>query len=94
MLGMPKEAMPLYDASNKWQRKAQKVMDFILETGNFGHNRDMSFRNEVSAVKRKTQTFWFITSDSLRQFFIFPKNTVKVWFVTMGIGIRSLFRKG
>ena len=92
-LGMPAEAMAFYDASNKWQKKAQKVLNLVLETGNFGHNRDMSFRNEGSAIKRKTQTFRLITSDSFRQFFIFPIDTVKVWFIMMGMGVRALFKK-
>jgi len=92
-LGMPAEAMAFYDASNKWQKKAQKVLNLVLETGNFGHNRDMSFRNEDSAIKRKTQTFRLITSDSFRQFFIFPIDTVKVWFIMMGMGVRALFNK-
>ena len=29
-LGMPVEAMPLYDASNRWKRKAQRIEEFIM----------------------------------------------------------------
>lgn len=39
-LGMPVEAIPYYSDSRKWSRKARKIMTFIFETGNFGHNRD------------------------------------------------------
>lgn len=92
-LGMPVECMPLYDDSRKWRKKAGRIMKFIIETGNFGHNRDTSYRTESPAIKRKSKTFLQITSDSFRQFFIFPKDSVKVWFIMMGVGIRSLFGK-
>lgn len=49
-LGMPIEAMPLYDNTEKWKRKADRIMSFVLMTGNMGHNRDMSFYSE--------KTFW------------------------------------
>lgn len=45
-LGMPVEAMPLYSPQLKWERKAGKVLDFIFETGYFGHNRNYSYYNK------------------------------------------------
>lgn len=33
-LGMPVDAMPLYDAADKWKRKAVRILDFMLESGN------------------------------------------------------------
>ena len=39
-LGMPVDAMPFYSDSAKWMKKAEKILDFVLEVGNFGHNRD------------------------------------------------------
>ena len=47
-LGMPVEAIPLYSDDKKWSRKADKVMDFILETGNFGHNQRLFVSEKVS----------------------------------------------
>lgn len=92
-LGMPSEAMPLYDGANKWQKKADRLLAFILETGNFGHNRDMSYRNEESAVSRKWKTFYHITSDTFKQFAIFPIDSIRVWWRMMGIGLLSLVGK-
>ena len=42
-LGMPEDAMPLYSASPRWKRKAEKINRFILEVGNFGHNQRRNF---------------------------------------------------
>lgn len=87
-LGMPAEAMPFYSDSYKWGGKANKVLLFVLETGNFGHNRDMSYRNEESAISRKLKTFYHITSDTIKNFAIFPLDSIKVWWGLMMRGVR------
>lgn len=92
-LGMPGGYMPLYDGSNKWKKKADRLLAFILETGNFGHNRDMSYRNEESAISRKWKTFYHITSDTFKQFAIFPMDSIRVWLQIMRIGLLSLVGK-
>ena len=92
-LGMPSEYMPLYDGSNKWQKKAERLLSFVLETDNFGHNRDMSYRNEESAISRKWKTFYHITSDTFKQFALFPIDSISVWWRMMRIGLSSLVGK-
>ncbi len=89
-LGMPDKYIPLYDGSTRWKKKADRLLAFVLETGNFGHNRDMSYKNEDSAVSRKWKTFYQITSDTVKQFAIFPMDSIKVWWRMMGIGLLSL----
>lgn len=39
-LGMPAGAIPLYSSERKWSKKAEKIIESVLEMGNFGHNRD------------------------------------------------------
>lgn len=90
-LGMPVEAMPFYDI--RYKIKGEKVLAFVLETGNFGQNRDMSFRQEKVAVSRRWKTFLHITSDTLKQFSIFPMDSVRVWFGMMVVGLKSLVRR-
>ena len=92
-LGMPNGYMPLYDDSRKWKKKADRLLAFVLETGNFGHNRDMSYRNEESAISRKWKTFYHITSDTFKQFAIFPMDSIRVWWLMMRIGLLSLVGK-
>ena len=78
-LGMPKEALPLYEEKSIWSRKAERVLSFILETGNFGHNRDSSYHNKYSFVIYKTISFLQTSWDSIRLLFVFPKDTTRVW---------------
>lgn len=92
-LGMPGGYMPLYDGSNKWKKKADRLLALILETGNFGHNRDMSYINKESAISRKWKTFCHITSDTFKQFAIFPMDSIRVWWRMMRIGLLSLVGK-
>lgn len=89
-LGMPVEAMPLYSDKRCWKRKAGKLLGFILETGNFGHNRDLSYRQKKSSLEIKRISFWRNTSDSFRRFVIFPKNTTIAWFNWFKTGIKAI----
>ena len=92
LLGMQAETMPLYDAAEKWKKKAQRVFAFMIETGNMGHNRDDSFRYSGSVLKRKFKMFLRITSDTAKQFKIFPLDSIKVWWLIMVGGINVLLR--
>lgn len=77
-LGMPLEAMPLYEPSGRWSGKAKRILRYVLETGNFGHNRDNSFRQK-SFVVCSAISAWRYTSDTLTHFLVFPLDSVKVW---------------
>lgn len=77
-LGMPVEAMPFYSSSKKWSRKARRILLLIIETGNFGQNRDLEYQNH-SFVVRKSITLWRLTWDSIRQLLIFPIDPIRVW---------------
>lgn len=78
-LGMPADVMPFYSPSARWRRKASRIVSFIFETGNFGHNRDSSYYRERSFLVRKAISFWRYTCDSVKHFFIFPWDSMKVW---------------
>jgi hypothetical protein len=68
-LGIPIEAMPLYSPKKKWSRKANHIIEFVLETGNFGHNRQVS-GGKIGSAWRKMKDF-------LRHSRIFPLDSVK-----------------
>ena len=87
-LGMPVEAMPLLDKSKKWLRKAARIMAFILDTGNFGHNRDNSFRQKSFLVRSAVST-WRYTCDTFRHLFVFPLDSLKVWGRMVWNGVRG-----
>ena len=86
-LGMPIEAMPMYSADKKWSRKADKVMGFILETGNFGHNRDYSYRNKYPYIIYKAISFWKHLKDGSFFFSIFPLDSIKVTWRRVVVGV-------
>lgn len=92
-LGMPADAMPLYNSSVIWKKKANRVLDFILETGNLGHNREHFNDHKVSFVKRKFLILDHITQDFCKYIRIFPKSAVKVWFHMITVGLSGLVRK-
>ncbi len=78
-LGMPVEAMPLYSSERKWSKKAEKIIAFILETGNFGHNR-------VSA-KSKVGSAWLKFTDFAHHARIFPLDSLKFFWHFLWDGI-------
>lgn len=88
-LGMPIEAMPLYDCSEKWKRKAEGILSFIMMSGNMGHNRDMSFYNKKSYMIRKTMSVKMKMSDLVRHARLFPIDSLRFFPNLMFNGLRS-----
>lgn len=86
-LGMPIENMPFYSNKKKWQQKAGKILTIVMETGNFGHNRDLAYCNKQSFIVRKFISFYMHTSDNLRHVSIFPIDSLKVWYGMIKYGI-------
>lgn len=96
-LGMPVEAMPLFNENDNHsanlKSKAERVMAFVLETGNFGHNRDYSFRQKHSYLVFKAISMWKHIQDFRRYFVIFPLDAIKVTWHRLILGF-SVVLKG
>ena len=86
-LGMPVGAMPFYSDDKKWKRKAVRVMEFVLETGNFGHNRDYSYYQKYPYVVFKAISLWRHIKDFGRYFVIFPLDAIKVTLRRICVGM-------
>lgn len=80
-LGMPAEAMPLYDTGRKWSHKARRICRVVLDAGNFGHNKDNSYRSKYPLLVEKTITFFRRLGEYMRLCTIFPCDAPK-FFVT------------
>jgi len=93
-LGMPVEAMPFYSSDTKWKMKAGKVMKFVLEAGNFGHNRDYSYYKKYPYLVYKAISLWKHIKDFGRYFVIFPLDAIKVTWRRMCIGLSVAIRGG
>ena len=86
-LGMPEAAMPMFGSSvQKYRGKANKVMEFVMETGNFGHNRDYSYYKKYPFVVFKAISLWRHITDTYRYFRIFPLDSIKVLLRKMCVG--------
>ena len=71
-LGMPVDAMPMYSPNAKWQRKARRICRVVLDAGNFGHNKDYSYRTKYPLLIEKSITFFRRLWEYARLFAIFP----------------------
>ena len=91
-LGMPVDAMPLYDSGAKWKRKASGICSFVMTVGNMGHNRDMSYMRRYPYVVRKFISFWRRFVDSARHALIFPLDSLKFFPRIVVGGLRSAVR--
>lgn len=92
LLGMPAESMPFYSSMAKWKRKADKIDSFIMEVGNFGHNRDTSYYMKYSRPRRKMISMWRRLCDLFRHSLIFPMETLLFIPGTLFYGIKAFIK--
>ena len=83
-LGMPVEAMPFYDAGYK--AKAERVLRRILECGNFGHNKDLSYRIKYTGMTYKVLATWRRFCDFVSLIPVFPLDAPRFF-------VRYMFNK-
>lgn len=94
-LGMPAEAMPMYDSrlmghGSRFAKKAERICGFILEVGNFGHNRDTSYYSKYPFVARKAISAWRRVKDLCRHARIFPLDSLRFFPHIIFNGFRSV----
>ena len=77
---------------SRFDKKADKVMAFVLETGNFGHNRDYSYYQKYPYVVFKTISLWRHIADTYRYFCIFPFDSLKVLWRKICVGTSVAIR--
>jgi hypothetical protein len=90
-LGMDAEAMPLYSPNKKWKCKANKVLSFVLEVGNFGHNRDKGYSKNPYVI-RKAFSLSRRIGDLWRHARIFPMDSMRFLPYMVYNGVRSALR--
>lgn len=88
-LGMPEEAIPLYDSSKRWSKKGEKILKRVLLTGNFGHNLDDGYRKNESFMVRKSKAFGRYLSEAMAHFMIFPFDSLRAFGLTFKSGFLS-----
>lgn len=91
-LGMPADAMPLYDSSARWRRKARRISTFILRVGNFGHNRDRRIYKKYPYVVYKAISLGRHIGDFFVNLFIFPLDSLRVLGGMFLDGVKAVMR--
>lgn len=74
---MPDLGEGIMASDSRFDKKADRIMEFVLESGNFGHNRDVSYRNKKSASVVNAITLWRRIGDFTRFARIFPVDSPK-----------------
>ena len=95
-LGFPKDSMPLLnvdvDLNANLKRKADRIMKFILKSGNMGHNRDMSHFSKYPYLIRKCVSMGRRIGDLINHARIFPLDSLRFFPRIMFNGVRSAMR--
>lgn len=90
-LGMPVEAMPLYDTSSQWKRKAKRIEDFVMKSGIFGHNGDYDTVG-LFYLTKKAHSMRRRINDLVHHAFIFPLDTLRFMPTILFQGLKSAVR--
>ena len=94
-LGMPVEAMPLFDDNDNHtvnlDKKADKICKFVLEVGNFGHKQRRDYSG-MSYLRRKFVSVWGRLNDMLRHFQLFPKDSIVFFGGVLRSGLHAAVR--
>lgn len=88
-LGMPADAMPLFEDRRMWHNKARRIQSFIMKVGNFGHNRDMSYYSNKPYLVRKLISFFQRLGDLGRHACSFPLDSFRFFPSIVFNGLRS-----
>jgi len=94
-LGMPMEAMPLFEDNDIYNvnldKKADKICKFVLEVGNFGHKQRRDYSG-MSYLRRKFVSVWGRLRDMLRHFQLFPKDSIVFFGGVLRSGLHAAVR--
>ena len=93
-LGMPMEEIPMFGSGlmvndARLKKKAERILEYVMEVGNFGHNRDMSYKKEKPFLVKMMISLRHRTSDFMKQVMVFPKDAIRAyWYIWMtGLGV-------
>ena len=88
-LGMPDIGFGLMVHDSRFDKKADRIMEFIIKTGNMGHNRDMSHFSQKPYLVRKCVSMGRRIGDLINHARIFPMDSLRFFPRIMWNGVRS-----
>lgn len=91
-LGMPDIDSGFMCHDSRFDKKADRIMKFVLKAGNMGHNRDMSHFNKYPYLIRKSVSMSRRISDLINHARLFPLDSLRFFPRIMFNGLRSAMR--
>ena len=91
-LGMPDLDSGLMVHDSTFDKKADRIMKFILKSGNMGHNRDMSHFSKYPYLIRKCVSMGRRITDLINHARIFPMDSLRFFPRIMFNGVRSAIK--
>lgn len=73
----------LISCDSRFDKKADRIMELVLESGNFGHNKDLSYRTRYSGLTYKIVAAWRRLKDFAAFIPVFPLDAPKFFFTYM-----------
>ena len=89
-LGLPNLGEGILFHDSRFDKKADRLMAFILEVGNFGHNREVEWSE---ASKRRATLIWHKITDTIRLSIVFPIDAPKFLVNYAWDGVRGFIVK-
>jgi len=77
---------------SRFDKKADRILEFILKSGNMGHNRDMSHFSKYPYLIRKCVSMGRRIGDLINHARIFPLDSLRFFPRIMFNGVRSAIR--
>lgn len=88
-LGMPDIDSGFMCHDSRFDKKADRIMEFVLKAGNMGHNRDMSHFSKRPYLIRKCVSMGRRVGDLINHARIFPMDSLRFFPRIMWNGVRS-----
>ena len=88
-LGMPEEAMPLFENKSKWCKKAYAIKEYVIKAGNFGH-RNMEYVKNKPYLLRKLISFKNTIKEVRLHLTTFPLDTNRFFFYYITIRLKAM----
>ena len=82
-LGMPDYGSGLMVHDSRFDKKADRIMGVVLKSGNFGHNKDLSYRTRYSGLTYKFVAAWRRLKDFASLTPVFPMDAPKFYLTYM-----------
>lgn len=91
-LGMPDIGVGIMARDSRYDKKADRIMEFVLKSGNMGHNRDMSHFSKYPYLIRKCVSMCRRIGDLINHARIFPLDSLRFFPRIMFNGVMSAMR--